>query len=202
LGKSPKDFKGYTENNLEATMNFIDELLAESEVKDKENLLQMNKVRADQILLTLAVLEQQAEEVNSIVEAELKILEEYRTAELCKIEKKASWLEYQLEQFMRSTDDKTINLPHGSLKLRMGRDKVEIIDMEKFLPFAKRKDLLRHVPEKEEPDMIKILNYLKSGTIPGVAVISATTKFSYTTIEGNNNGNGKELSTESRSENE
>lgn len=180
-------------------MTFIDELLAEAEVKDKEQLLQMNRLRADQMLAALMVLEQQAEDVNKLADDETAIIETYRTIELGKIEKKMSWLEYNLEQFIRSTKDKTINLPHGALRLRMGRDKIEITDMEKFIPVAERKGLLKHIPESFEPDMQKVLAYVRQGGIlpPGASLTPAQSRFSYTTLKGQTkNGNGQEKPSE------
>ncbi len=171
-------------------MNFIDELLAESEVKEQQHLLQMNKLKADQILAALAVLEKQSDEVNKLANDELQIIEDYRATELEKIAKKAVWLEHNLEEFIRSTDEKTINLPHGSLKLRLGRDKLEITDLSAYLPFAKRKGLLRHVEASDQPDMLMLYNYFKlNNSIPaGVIVIPATAKFSYTTLKCNGDG--------------
>jgi hypothetical protein len=37
------------------------------------------------------------------------------------------------EGFTRSTGERTVRLPHGALKLRLGRDKIEIVDIERFL---------------------------------------------------------------------
>ena len=164
-------------------MTFIDELLAEAEVKEKEERIQLSRLKADQILATLAVLEQSADNINKLADDEISIIEEYRATELQKIEKKASWLAYQLEQFIRSTDEKTINLPHGSIKLRLGRDKIEIVNMDEFIPFAQRKNLLKQIPESFEPDLAKLREYLLRNKFapPGVVTTPASTKFSYTT---------------------
>src|SRR5258706_4197710 len=178
-------------------VSFMDELLAESEVREKEQLLQMNRLRADQILAALIILEQKADDVNTLADDEIKIIEEYRQVELQKIEKKASWLAWNLEQFIRLANQadptcKSMALPHGSLKLRLGREKVQITDMEKFMPVAQRRGLLKQIPEAYEPDLQKILMYVKAaGNIPGVTLIPATTKFSYTTLKGKINGNGE-----------
>lgn len=174
-------------------MTFIDELLAESEVREAQERIEMSRLRADQILAALAVLEQNAADVNKLCDDEISIIEEYRVTELQKIEKKASWLAYQLEQFIRSTDEKTINLPHGSLKLRLGRDKIEIRDHDQFIPFAERKGLLKQIPESFEPDISKLKDYIQQYkfTPPGVIVTPAATRFSYTT-KGNNDGKATE----------
>jgi len=173
-------------------MTFIDELLAEAEVKDKEERIQINRLRADQILAALAVLEQNAADVNKLADDEVAIIEEYRATELHKLEKKANWLAYQLEQFIRSTNEKTINLPHGTIRLRLGRDKAEITDPEKFMRVAAARGLLRSIPETFEPDMQKVVAYLKANNVlAGAALIPAQTKFYYTTKDNNN---GKEES--------
>jgi phage host-nuclease inhibitor protein Gam len=177
-------------------VTFIDELLQEAEVKEKQQIEEMNKLRADQILSALTVLEQQAEDVNKLADDEISIIEEYRQSELGKIGKKTSWLAWQLEQFIKSANEKTMNLPHGTLKLRLGRDKVEITDIEKFIPFAQKKGLLREIPESYEPDLSKIHEYIKFSKVApaGVTLIPAQNKFSYTTKKGNTNG--KELQAE------
>ncbi len=178
--------------------SFIDELLLESEQKEKQQQLEMNRLRADQVLAALAVLEKKAAEVNQLADQEIKIVEEYRKAEFQRIEKQASWLAWNLEQFMRASNRvdpscKSIALPHGALKLRLGRDKVEVMDLAKFVPVGQRKGLLRQVPESFEPDLQKIAAYVKTtGVIlPGVVVTPASTKFSYTTLKGSKNGNGQ-----------
>ncbi len=165
-------------------MNFIDELLADQEQKE----LALNKLRADQVLMAVSVLERHADEVNKLADDEIKIIEEYRQSELQKIEKKASWLVASLEAFMRSSNEKTMNLPHGTMKLRMGRDKIVILDQKQFTQYAASRGLLRSIPESFEPDLAKIHDYIqRTRTVPdGVQRIPAKTKFSYTTLKGQN----------------
>ncbi|TAK54027.1 MAG: hypothetical protein EPO24_13600 [Bacteroidetes bacterium] len=110
-------------------MTFIDELLAETEQRE----LQVNKVRADQLLMAITILEGKMDDVNKLCDDEMQIIESYRESEIAKLEKKCSWLAWNLEQFIRSTNEKTIKLPHGAIKLRLGRDKVEVSNMEVFL---------------------------------------------------------------------
>jgi len=177
--------------------SFMDELLAESEAKENLKNLEMNRLRADQVLAALAVLEQKADDVNTLADEETKIIEEYLQVELQKLEKKASWLAWNLEKFIRAENQsdptcKSMALPHGNLKLRLGREKIQIVDMEKFMPVAQHRGLLKQIPESFEPDLQKILMYAKAaGQIPGVTLIPATTKFSYTTLKGSKNGNGE-----------
>jgi hypothetical protein len=139
----------------------------------------------------LSVLEDKANEINSLVDSEVALFEDFRHAEISKLDKKMSWLAFQLEGFMKSTGEKTLALPHGELKMRKGRDKIEITDMEKFLPIAQAKGLLRAIPESYEPDMRTLLEYAKySGvTPPGCSLIPASTQFTYKTKGVSDHGN-------------
>ncbi len=176
-------------------MTFIEEILAESEVREEARRIEMSKLRADQILAALSVLEKKADDVNKLADEEIKLIEEFRTTEVQKLEKQASWLAYQLEGFMRSVNQedptcKSLALPHGTLKLRQGRDKVEITDLDRFMKIADKRGLLRKVPESAEPDLQKVLAYVRTnGFLTGVSMIPGQVKFSYTT---KGNGNGKE----------
>ncbi len=172
-------------------MTFIDELLAEAEVADGKKQIDVNKLRADQLLLAISVLEEKADEVNRLVDSEVALFEEYRSVEIAKLDKKISWLAFQLEGFMKATGEKTLSLPHGELKMRKGRDKIEITDMEKFLPIAQARGLLRSIPESFEPDMRTLLEYAKySGvTPPGCSLTPASTKFTYKTKGVSDHGN-------------
>ncbi len=173
-------------------MTFIDELLAEAEVADGKKQIEVNKLRADQLLMALSVLEDKASEINTLVDSEIALFEDFRNAEISKLDKKMSWLAFQLEGFMKGTGEKTLSLPHGELKMRKGRDRIEITDMEKFLPIAQARGLLRSVPESFEPDMRTLLEYAKySGvTPPGCSLIPASTKFTYKTKGGTNGSCG------------
>ena len=174
-------------------MNFIEELLLEAEQREQERMVEMNKLRADQMLAAMELIESQVNDVMNLADEEIALIEEYRKTEIDKLEKKRSWLCWQLEQFIRSTDEKTINLPRGQIKLRQGRQKVQVIDMDKFLKVGEKLNLLRKVPESYEPDLQAIHQHIKmTGEIPrGVDVIPGETKFSYSLKRGGNN-NGKQ----------
>jgi hypothetical protein len=161
-------------------MTFIDELIAESEVRDEKFRIEMNKLRADQCLAAIAILEDKAEDVNALADSEIHLIEEYRQTELAKLNKRISWLEFNLEIYMRSTNEKSLALPHGELKLRLGRPKLEITNLDLFKPVAEKKGLLRSIAE---PDLLKIHAYLKNTNIslPGLAVTPAQVRFSYKT---------------------
>jgi phage host-nuclease inhibitor protein Gam len=170
-------------------VTFIDELLEESENSEEKRRLEMDKLRADQLLMAISVLEQKLDEVCDLAEKEIALIEEFQTSESEKLNKKISWLTWNLEHYIRSTDDKTINLPHGHIKLRLGRDKVEVEDMDMFLKTAAKRGFLKTIPESYEPDLQAITEHIKrTGEIPhGVKLTPAQTKFSYKTKQGETN---------------
>ncbi len=174
---------------------FMNELLAEVEEKEQQVKLNLDRLKADQLLMAVEKLDAQIADVAKLADDEIKLIEQYRQSEVERIEKKRSWLLFNLEGFarqqMEQTGDKTIRLPHATLSLRKGRDKVEIQDMDVFLRVAPRLGFLRTTPEKHEPDMTALAAYVKrTGEIPiGTKLIPGTVNFSYTLTNGGNNGN-------------
>jgi hypothetical protein len=171
---------------VEERIDFIEELLFQAEQADQEKKIEMDRLRADQILAAIGKLEEGMAEVNELCEKELKLVEEYRANELARLDKKRGWLVFNLDGFMRSTGEKTLRLPHGSLKLRKGRDKVAVVALEEFLKVGSKLKLVRSVPEQITPDIQAIVNHIKTtGEIPaGVQLIPADVRFSYTTDGG------------------
>ena len=94
---------------------WLTDLLEVSEKQDAERSMQMSKVRCDQMLQSIAVLESKIEEVNDIAEHEQKIIAEWQQSENGKLERQIAWLARQCEEFIRASGDKTIQLPHGQL---------------------------------------------------------------------------------------
>ncbi len=171
---------------MEDRIDFIEELLLQAEVADQEKKIEMDRVQSDRMLAAIAALEEDMAEVNELCDKELKLIEEYRANELARLDKKRSWLVFNLDGFMRSTGEKTLRLPHGSLKLRKGRDKVAVVALDEFLKIGSKLKLVRSVPEQITPDIQAIINHIKTtGEIPaGVQFIPADVRFSYTTNGG------------------
>jgi hypothetical protein len=173
---------------------FMDELLAEVDAKQEQQKLELDRLKADQLMMAVAKLDAQIEDVNKLCDDEIKLIEQYRQSEVERIEKKRSWLLFNLEGFarqqMEQTNEKTMRLPHGTLALRKGRDKIEITEMSVFLKVAFRYGLLRTTPEEHVPDMSALAAYVKrTGEIPvGTKLIPGTVNFSYTIANGGNNG--------------
>ena len=177
---------------------FMDELLAEVEEKEQRVKLELDRLKADQLLMAVAKLDSQIEDANKLCDDEIKLIEQYRQSEVERIEKKRSWLLYNVEgwarQQLEQNGDKTIRLPHATLALRKGRDKVEIQDMETFLKVATRYGLLRTTPEEHVPDLTALNAFVKrTGQIPiGTKLIPGTTNFSYTLNTKGEPSNGNE----------
>ena len=94
---------------------------------------------------------------------------------------------------MKTTGEKTISLPHGQIKYLMGRDKVEVVDLPKFMPMGQKLGLVRVTPAKTEPDLLAISAYIKlNNNKPpvGVMLTPAQPKFSYKT-KGTNDVNNE-----------
>lgn len=180
--------------------SFMDDLLAEVEQKEHQVKIELDQLKADQLLMAVAKLESQMDDVNKLADDEIKLIEQYRNSEIERLEKKRSWLLFNLEGFWRQqseqTGEKTLRLPHGSLALRKGHDKIEIDNMAIFLKIAPRYGFLRTTPEKHEPDLQAIAAHVKTtGEIPlGTKLIPAGVNFSY---QLNNNG-GPSNGTEQR----
>ena len=113
----------------------------------------MDRLQADKVLAAIGALEHQMAEVEELCHQEQKLIEEYRSRELERLQKKRAWLVFNLEAWVRTTGEKTIRLIHGICKLRKGRDKVEIVSMDLFLKVGSELGLVRTVPEQVEPDI-------------------------------------------------
>ena len=186
------------------TPDWLEDLLEAEEAKEKTQLIEMSKVKADQALAAIAVVEIQINEVNEIAEKEISLIQNWNMSELTKLQKKIDWLVWNLENYMKGTGEKTISLPHGQIKYRMGRDKVEVVDLPKFMPMGQKLGLVRVTPAKTEPDLLAIAAYIKlNGNRPpvGVMLTPAQPKFSYKTKGSDNNVNNErnDEQTEARS---
>ena len=167
----------------------VDEILEKTE--EEPIFFEWDRLKCDITLSALQKLQDELDNVNKLANEEFRMIEEYRQKEAERIGKKMNWLALNLEKYARSTDEKTIRLPHGVLKLRQGRDRIEIDDKLKFLEAAKKYGLLRTTPAKDEPDLVAALSYVKkTGEIPpGTKYIPGTTNFSYSLKKGEDDGN-------------
>lgn len=90
------------------------------------------------------------------------------------------YLTNQMQNYLRTQNQKSLSLPNGSIGFRKQPDSIEITNEELFLSIA-GPDMLKHIPEKYQPDLNAIKKHLKlTGDLPdGVELISKGDKFYY-----------------------
>lgn len=165
--------------------NFIDELLREAEEKET----QLTYEYADLILLEIKSLQSKINHVTETAKKEIQILEDWALNKSVKYQDRIEFLEKKLHQFILESKERTIDLANGTIRLRKGREKLEVFDMEKFLSNKYSPELIR-IKEEVKPDMNKIKDFInRSGKIPsGVKIIEGNpNEFSYK-IKGGFNG--------------
>lgn len=156
---------------------FLDELLEEVELKED----QQTEVFIDLLLLRIKSLQDEIADNFSNADKEIEIIKNWALSKNTVLQERINLIEKQLEQFARSSEKKTIDLPNGILKVRKSPDKAEIEDLELFLSKANA-DLVTVIPEQIKPNLKNIKNFIKMTTkVPdGVKVIEGKEEFSYT----------------------
>ena len=162
----------------ETTSTFLDDLLAE--VTQKEQL--QSEAYADLLITEVAKLEAEIAKNFQTAEEEINIIKEWSLKKNSVIQERANLIKLKLENFIRESGKKTIDLANGTLKIRKSPDKVEITDMEVFLANA-NSQMINVVPESVKPDLSKIKAYMKmtgGKPIAGVTVIEGSENFKLT----------------------
>lgn len=156
------------------TDNFLDELLLEAEQKEE----QRTSAYYDLLIMEVNNLETEIANNFSEAEKEVQIINEWALKRNSIIQEKANLLKLKLESYIRQEGKKTIELPHGTLKIRKMPDKVEITDMELFLSKA-NSQMVNVIPESVKPDLTKIKSFIKMSTkIPdGVTLVEGKEEF-------------------------
>ncbi|MCE1168218.1 MAG: host-nuclease inhibitor Gam family protein [Sphingobacteriia bacterium] len=156
--------------------NFLDELLAEAEAKEE----QYTESYFDLLLTQVQQMQDQIAHNFSEADKEVAIIKQWALNKNHGLQVKIEWIEKKLEAFIRERKVKTLDLPHGVLKVHKKPDKVEITDLELFLKNA-RPEMLSVMPESVKPDLSKIKAYVKTHYTPppGIKVIEGKEEFSY-----------------------
>jgi len=118
--------------------DFLAEILPVGEV-GAEIVLE-EPAQADHQIQRIARLMQKGEDIKGFVAGEMKRLQEYLERKLQTLQGEIDWRSGPLEIYMRDANRrnpkiKSLDLPHGKLKLRAQQDKFEI-DEEKVLGWA------------------------------------------------------------------
>ena len=156
------------------TASFIDELLIEAEAKEQKDVL----AYYDLVVAEIARIEGDMREINSNCDKEVELIKEWALNRNVKLQERIDFLKLKLEAFIREQDKKTIDLPHGTLKLRRTPDKVEVTDLDLFLAKA-NKDMVTIVPEQIKPSLTAIKKWIKmTAKVPeGITVIEGKETF-------------------------
>jgi hypothetical protein len=91
--------------------SFMDELLAEVEQKEQQVKIELDRLKADQLLMAVAKLESQMNDVNKLADDEITLIEQYRQIEIERLDKKRSWLLFNVESFWRVQSDLGMTQP-------------------------------------------------------------------------------------------
>ena len=165
---------------------WLQELVDQTEERDQHILLEMNKLRADQALAAIAVIEEKIAETEQIAEQEIALITNWKESETTKLQNKINWLSFNLEKFVRASGDKTIRLPHGRLSLRAGKAKISVVDEAAFMKIAEKNGLVRINPAEKLPDLLKIHEFIRVHRYPpaGCSYTPPTVNFSFKTNKG------------------
>lgn len=157
--------------------NFLDELLAEAELKEEKR----TSAFFDVIVMEVAKLEEEISNNFTEMEKEIEIIKDWTLKRNSIFQERVNFLKLKLESYIREEGKKTIDLPHGTLKIRKMPDKVEITDLNLFLSKATA-EMLTVIPEQVKPDLNKIKSFIKMTTkVPeGVMLIEGKEEFKLT----------------------
>jgi hypothetical protein len=165
--------------------DLIEELLQEAEQEERE----LHLAHVDLMLSEMRKLEVAIASKFAQAEEEKKIIDEWAISRNVKLQEKSDRIVTQLKLFMESQDAevKTIDLPNGKLLRRKTPDKIEIVDLEKFLINAD-KSMVTLQPEIVKPNLNKIKAYYKMTLkLPeGTKLIEGEEKFNIKLNEVNN----------------
>ena len=82
--------------------SWLQELVDQTEERDQHHLLEMNKLRADQALAAIAVIEEKIAETEQIAQQEIDLITNWKESETTKLQNKINWLSFNLEKFIRA----------------------------------------------------------------------------------------------------
>jgi Bacteriophage Mu Gam like protein len=142
---------------------FLDELLEEVEAKE----VTLHLAHIDLILAEMKNMEDLIANNFEQTEIEIQILNEWTLRKNSKLQDRIDWMSKKLQSYMQEQGDdvKTIDLPNGKLMRRKQPDKIEIIDLDKFMLNADA-SMLTVNPESVRPDLRKVMAYYKRRLIP------------------------------------
>ena len=107
--------------------NFIDELIRESEERDKK----LEHSHLDLILIEIRKLEDEVEKNFDTAAQEREIIKNWALERNSMLSSRIEWLSRKLELYLKEEDLKTLDLPNGIIRIRKQPEKISVIDEEK-----------------------------------------------------------------------
>lgn len=158
----------------------LDELFSKEESEEIRNESLSPEVRFTKFLWKINFIEQEIEKHSKVAEETIKEVNDWFEQKKDQLKKQIEFLSNQMQNYLRVQDRKSLALPSGKIGFRIQQDKIEVADPDLFYSKA-TPDLLRHIPESYEPDILKIKSHIKTnGDIPsGVEVSPQAPKFYY-----------------------
>jgi len=147
----------------------------QTEFPEPDDLLDIpDFFQADVTCMKLIYLQDRIDEIEALYRQELDHLEKWRQCRTGILQRQYDWLSKSLESWLAATNQKTVNLPHGTLQFRKQLLKVEILDEQAVL------DAGKFVRIRKSPDKSAIKqHYIRTGEIvDGVEIIAPEPKFS------------------------
>jgi len=145
------------------------------EFPEPDDLLDIDDLfQADVTCMKLIFLQDRMDEIESLYRQELDHLNRWKERRSNILLRQYEYLSRSLESWLAATNQKTANLPHGTLQFRKQRPRVEINDEKPILSAGV------FVRTKQYPDKTAILRHYKETgeIIEGVAIVEPEPKFS------------------------
>ncbi len=88
---------------METIPDFVEEILTDCETAEEEKKYELDLTQSDYLLMAIARLENKMSDVNETADGEILTIEKWREKELLRLDKRRSWLIFNLSQFIRQT---------------------------------------------------------------------------------------------------
>lgn len=125
--------------------------------------------------------------VREIATGEINLVEMWLARQERKIQRRIDWNEKMLRAYLEGTGRKSVELPYGTLRIRKGRERVDVVLEETFIDWAEKAgmdDTLVRV--RKSPDKKAIGQYVRDTgeEPPGVLLNRGEDSFSVDTNGG------------------
>ena len=139
---------------------------------------------ADKRLRSLRYWQRKLDDVNAFAAEESYRIDAWQERQAQIIQKRIDWNKDALQFYMQGTGEKTVDLPNGTLKMRKGRERVEVVLEETFIDWADKTGMHDTLVRfQRSPDKKAIGQYIRDTgeEPPGVELRRADDSFSVET---------------------